>query len=63
MPNTRLVKGGPLLMESPYVQHRAFIKEIVDEDCSGVYYRSGIHGCFDTDNCNGFNNEFNNAIR
>jgi hypothetical protein len=69
MPNTRLVPGGPLLLDPPDVKDRPFIKEIVDEDSSGVagaifmYSGSGIRGFFDTDNCHRFNNDFNSAIR
>jgi hypothetical protein len=69
MPNTRLIPGGPLVLDPPDIKDRPFIKEIVDEDSSGVagaifmFSKSGIRGFFDTDNCHRFNNDFHSAIR
>jgi hypothetical protein len=69
MPNTRLVPGGPLVLDPPDVQDRPFIKEVIDEDVAGVagaifmFSKCGVRGFFDTDNCHRFNNDFNNAIK
>ena len=69
MPNTRLVPGGPLVLDPPTLHERPFIKEIVDEDSSGVagaivmFTSAGLRGFFDTDNCHRFNNDFHNAIK
>ena len=69
MPNTRLVPGGPLVLDPPNANERPFIKEIVDEDSSGVagaifmFTTAGLRGFFDTDNCHRFNNDFHNAIK
>ena len=69
MPNTRLVPGGPLVLDPLDIQDRPFIKEIIDEEVSGVagaifmFSKCGVRGFFDTDNCHRFNNDFHNAIK
>ena len=69
VPNTRLVPGGPLVLDPPHLEDRPFIKDILDEDVSGLAgaifmcSKCGIRGFFDTDNCHRFNNDFHNAIR
>ena len=69
MPNTRLVPGGPLVLDPPDIQDRPFIKEVIDEDVSGVagaifmFSKCGVRGFFDTDNCHRYNNDFHNAIK
>ena len=69
MPNSRLVPGGPLVLDPLDIRQRPFIKEIVDEDLSGIagavymFTTAGVRGFHDTDNCHRLNNDFHHAIR
>lgn len=69
IPNTRLIPGGPLVLDPPDIQDRPFIKEVIDEAATGVagaifmFSKCGVRGYYDTDNCHRLNNDFHNAIR
>ena len=57
------------MLDPPDIQDPPFIKEVIDEDVSGVagaiflFSTCGVRGFFDTDNCHRFNNDFHNAIK